>query len=80
VDLSAWDGKDVDVSISYAQDWQTQGLGVWIDDIDGPGTSGDTDFESGMSGWVGRRPVRHRERPQPAGLDRVLSRAKQSAR
>jgi len=40
------------VSISYVSDWAVQGLGVWIDDIDAPGTGADTDFESGMAGWV----------------------------
>jgi hypothetical protein len=56
VDLSgpdgAWLGKDVEVSISYAQDWATQGLGVWVDDVDGPGTAGDTGFESGLGTWT----------------------------
>jgi bacillopeptidase F (M6 metalloprotease family) len=53
VDLSAWEGQQVEVSISYAQDWATQGLGVWIDDIDAPGSTGDTDFEDGtLGGWT----------------------------
>jgi hypothetical protein len=52
VDLSAWHDKQVEVSISYASDWAAQGLGVWIDDVDGPGTSADTDFESGLASWV----------------------------
>jgi len=52
VDLSAFDNANVEVSISYAQDWATQGLGVWIDDIDAPGTSADTDFETGMAKWT----------------------------
>jgi hypothetical protein len=52
VDLSAWHDKQVEVSISYASDWAVQGLGVWIDDIDAPGTGADTDFESGTAGWV----------------------------
>jgi hypothetical protein len=56
VDLSgpdgAWLGQDVEVSISYAQDWATQGLGVWVDDVDGPGTAGDTGFESGLGTWT----------------------------
>ena len=58
VDLSQFAGSDVEVSISYAQDWATQGLGVWIDDIDGPGGTGDTDFEaSGMAGWTVGNPA-----------------------
>jgi hypothetical protein len=53
VDLSSFGDANVEVSISYASDWATQGLGVWIDDIDAPGTAADTDFEaSGMAGWT----------------------------
>ena len=53
VDLSSFGNANVEVSISYASDWATQGLGVWIDDIDAPGTAADTDFEaSGMAGWT----------------------------
>ena len=52
VDLSAFDNANVEVSISYASDWAAQGLGVWIDDIDAPGTGADTDFETGMAGWA----------------------------
>jgi Zinc carboxypeptidase len=52
VDLSPWDGKQVEVSISYASDWATQGLGVWVDDVDGPGTAGDTGFETGLDTWT----------------------------
>jgi hypothetical protein len=52
VDLSAWDGAQVEVSISYASDWASQGLGVWVDDVDGPGTAGDTGFESGLDTWT----------------------------
>ena len=66
VDLSQFDGADVEVSISYAQDWATQGLGVWIDDIDGPGTSGDTDFEAaGMAGWAVGDPTAIGSGPNP---------------
>jgi Zinc carboxypeptidase len=66
VDLSQFDGGDVEVSISYAQDWATQGLGVWIDDIDGPGTSGDTEFEaSGMAGWAVGDPTQIGSAPNP---------------
>jgi hypothetical protein len=71
VDLSQFDGGDVQVSISYAQDWATQGLGVWIDDIDGPGTSGDTDFESGMGGWEVGDPTEIGSGPNP--LDWIVT-------
>jgi hypothetical protein len=51
-DLSAYEGQEVTVSISYASDWAVQGLGVFLDDIDAPGTDADTDFEAaGMAGW-----------------------------
>jgi hypothetical protein len=51
VDLSPWAGKQVEVSISYASDWSYQGLGVFVDDINAPGTTGDAAFESGLDGW-----------------------------
>lgn len=51
VDLSAWAGGTVEVSISYASDWAVQGLGTFVDDITLPdGTS--TSFESGLDGWT----------------------------
>ena len=50
VDLSEWSGETVEVSIAYASDWATQGLGVFIDDVVLPdGTS--TSFETGLDGW-----------------------------
>jgi hypothetical protein len=51
-DLSAYDGQEVTVSISYASDWATQGLGVWIDDIDAPGAAADNGFETDLGTWV----------------------------
>ena len=51
VDLSEWAGEDVEISLSYASDWSTQGLGVFLDDIDAPGTEGDTSFEDDFGGW-----------------------------
>jgi len=51
VDLSAWAGGNVEVSISYASDWAVQGLGTFVDDITLPnGTS--TSFENGLDGWT----------------------------
>ena len=35
--LDAYAGKQVEVSISYASDWATQGLGVFVDDVTLPG-------------------------------------------
>ena len=51
-DLSSWAGEDVEVSISYASDWGIQGLGVFLDDIDAPGSEADTDFEADLGGWA----------------------------
>ena len=51
-DLSAYHGQEVTVSISYASDWATQGLGVWIDDIDAPGAAADNGFETDLGTWV----------------------------
>jgi Zinc carboxypeptidase len=50
IDLSAYAGETVEVSIAYASDWATQGIGAFVDDIalpDGTGTS----FETGLDGW-----------------------------
>jgi hypothetical protein len=55
VDLSAWAGKQVEVSIVYAQDWSASGLGVYLDDAvtlrDGVAveTQG---FEAGLGAWT----------------------------
>ena len=40
------------VSISYASDWATQGLGVFIDDVEVSTGEGTTSFETGMDGWT----------------------------
>jgi len=54
-DLSAYAGKQVEVSISYMSDWGTQGLGVFLDDVrveaDGV-TTAQTSFESDLGGWT----------------------------
>jgi len=55
IDLSAYAGTDVEVSLSYASDDSVQGNGVVVDDIDVPGTAGDTSFENDgdtLDGWV----------------------------
>jgi hypothetical protein len=52
IDLSAYAGGQVEVSISYASDWATQGLGVFVDDVTLPDGSS-TSFEGGdTGGWV----------------------------
>jgi hypothetical protein len=59
VDLSDWSGGNVEVSISYVSDWAIQGLGVFVDDIVGPGGSGSTSFETDANpqdGWTATGP------------------------
>ncbi|MEJ2600687.1 MAG: M14 family zinc carboxypeptidase [Anaerolineales bacterium] len=50
MDLSAYAGKTVELYITYASDWATQGLGVFVDDIELSGYPLE-DFEAGMDGW-----------------------------
>jgi len=58
IDLSAYASKTVELYISYACDWGTQGLGVFVDDIELSGYPLE-DFEAGMGLWV--------VNPPPAG-------------
>ena len=80
IDLSAYDGRQVEVSISYVQDFATQGLGVFVDDAvvtkDGRPTE-QTSFEDGLGGWDRPRPPEGTSR-QPvgaAGLGRLHRRS-----
>jgi hypothetical protein len=50
IDLSRYAGQDVEISIAYATDWATQGLGVFIDDVTLP-TGETTSFETDLGGW-----------------------------
>ncbi len=50
MDLDAYAGDEVEISISYVSDWSAQGLGVFIDDITLP-TGETTTFEDGDGGW-----------------------------
>jgi hypothetical protein len=55
VDLSAYAGQQVEVSISYASDWAVQGLGAFVDAIEVSTGEGSTSFEEDddpMDGWV----------------------------
>ncbi len=55
VDLSAYAGQKVELSITYVSDWGTQGIGVFVDDatITADGTSvADTSFEADLGGWT----------------------------
>jgi Immune inhibitor A peptidase M6 len=55
VDLSAYKGKQVELSISYVSDWGSQGLGVFLDDlgvvVDGANAA-QTSFETDLGGWT----------------------------
>ena len=51
VDLSAYAGQTVEIYISYASDWGTQNLGVFVDDIEISGQALE-DFEAGMGDWT----------------------------
>ncbi len=55
VDLGAYAGTDVELSISYASDDTVQLRGLVVDDIAGPGGAGSTSFENDgdtLDGWT----------------------------
>ena len=49
-DLSSYAGQPIEISIAYASDWATQGLGVFLDDVTLGGET--TSFESDLGGWA----------------------------
>jgi hypothetical protein len=54
-DLSAFKGKQVELSISYMSDWSTQGLGVFLDNVrvqTNGATTAQTSFETDLGGWT----------------------------
>lgn len=51
VDLSAYAGTQVEVSIAYVSDWSVQGLGAFVDDTT-VSTSESTSFEDDLGGWT----------------------------
>jgi murein tripeptide amidase MpaA len=53
VDLGAYAGKNIEVSISVITDWGTLGVGVWVDDakVTVGGTETVADFEADEGGW-----------------------------
>ena len=64
VDLTAYAGQTVEISIAYVSDWATQNLGVFIDDVTLPdGTH--TSFEAGSTAGG------HRARPRAAARTRT---------
>jgi zinc carboxypeptidase len=55
IDLGAYAGETVEISIAYVSDWAVQNLGVFLDDVTLPdGTS--TSFETGLDGWAATQP------------------------
>ncbi|HEX2360785.1 MAG TPA: M14 family zinc carboxypeptidase [Jiangellaceae bacterium] len=55
VDLSAYAGQQVEVSISYVTDWATQGIGVFLDDVSvlvNGAAVAETSFETDLGGWT----------------------------
>ena len=52
VDLSAYAGKQVEVSISYASDWGVQGIGVFLDDVKVSTDAAAESFETGLGNWT----------------------------
>jgi hypothetical protein len=55
VDLSAYAGRQVEVSITYVSDWGTQGIGVFLDDVSVSTNAGvvtETSFEADLGGWA----------------------------
>ena len=50
INLDAYAGKTVEISVAYISDWGTQNLGVFLDDFAWPG--GSTSFEgTDTGGW-----------------------------
>jgi zinc carboxypeptidase/immune inhibitor InhA-like protein len=65
IDLSAYAGKRVELSIAYVSDWGTQGAGVLLDDLKvttSSGTDSETSFETDLGGWTVAGP------PEGSGL------------
>jgi hypothetical protein len=51
IDLSAYAGQTVELYITYASDWGTQGLGVFVDDISLGGETQDFEIDGDLGGW-----------------------------
>jgi len=55
VDLSAYAGREIEVSITYVSDYSVQGLGAFVDQIEVSTGEGSTSFEedgNAMDGWT----------------------------
>jgi Zinc carboxypeptidase len=51
IDLDAYAGKNIEISISYASDWAVQGLGAFVDTVQLPGEPLES-FETGIGAWT----------------------------
>lgn len=69
IDLSAYAGKQVEVSLSYVSDWGSQGLGVFIDDV-AISTGELTSFEEDLGGWEVTGPPPE-SAPNPNDFERI---------
>ena len=68
IDLSAYAGKQVEVSITYVQDFAVSGLGVFLDRVQILKNGAVTEtqgFETGLAPWVAG--------PQPAGTENAAA-------
>jgi hypothetical protein len=75
VDLGAYSGKQVEVSITYVSDWATQGLGDFVDDIAVSTGEGNTSFEDDgdvMDGWAVTGPPPG-SAPNPNNFERLAA-------
>ncbi len=52
VDLGAYAGSEVEVSITYLTDGSFRGAGVTVDDVQVSTGAGSTSFEEGLEGWT----------------------------
>jgi hypothetical protein len=55
INLNAYAGKQVEISIAYASDWSVQGLGAFVDDV-ALSTGETTSFETSLDGWTATGP------------------------
>jgi hypothetical protein len=75
VDLGAYAGKQVEVSITYVSDWATQGLGDFVDDVVVSTGDGSTSFEDDgdvMDGWAATGPPAG-SAPNPNNFERLAA-------
>ena len=78
VDLSAYAGQRVEVSISYVSDWATQGIGVFLDDITVSTEAGTESFETGLGAWTVAGPRRAARSTATTGPEPLTSATKRA--